>query len=78
MRLWEAETLRVRSSSCMLYDQFETPELYTGAAEYARNIGMLLWCNPVARVFAAKEEGGWGAWGAGAYVVHDVLCMMCC
>ena len=59
MRLWEAETFRVRASSCMLYDQFETPELYSGAAEYARNIGMLLWCNPAARVFAAKEEGRW-------------------
>ena len=57
VHLWEAETMRVRAAACMLYDQFETPELYAAAAEYASNLGVQLWCNPAKRVFAVREDG---------------------
>eukprot|EP00798_Chlamydomonas_sp_ICE-L_P016417 gene16417-22628_t len=59
IRLWEAETLRLRCDACILYDGFETPDLYEGAVEYARSIGVLaLWfAKPLPFLLAAKEEG---------------------
>eukprot|EP00195_Chlamydomonas_chlamydogama_P010376 CAMPEP_0202894508 /NCGR_PEP_ID=MMETSP1392-20130828/3906_1 /ASSEMBLY_ACC=CAM_ASM_000868 /TAXON_ID=225041 /ORGANISM="Chlamydomonas chlamydogama, Strain SAG 11-48b" /LENGTH=534 /DNA_ID=CAMNT_0049579235 /DNA_START=140 /DNA_END=1743 /DNA_ORIENTATION=- len=56
IRLWEAETLRLRASLAVLYDNFETPDLFTRSCEYARNLGVLLWANTTARRFAARDD----------------------
>eukprot|EP00955_Chlamydomonas_euryale_P008496 90399-Chlamydomonas_euryale.AAC.4 len=57
VRLWEAETLRVRYSACVLYEQFETPQLFQNSCEFARNQGHLLWSSHVQGMFAARETG---------------------
>lgn len=57
VRLWEAETTRVRYTPSYMYQNFETRQLYSSAVEYARNQGLMLWSNPEQMMFAAKESG---------------------
>lgn len=52
IKLWEAETVRVRYTECNLYEGFESPALYTGAMQFARSHGALLWSDDVERRFA--------------------------
>ncbi|KAG1673265.1 hypothetical protein FOA52_002545 [Chlamydomonas sp. UWO 241] len=57
VRLWEAETMRVRYAPCFLYEQFETPQLFRNSCEFARNQGHLLWASDDDGMFAARESG---------------------
>lgn len=67
IRLWEVETMRVRYSPGVLYDNFETPQLFFSSLEFANNLGVLLWSSREALMFVAKESGarwrctGWAA-----------------
>ncbi|KAI3435634.1 hypothetical protein D9Q98_001693 [Chlorella vulgaris] len=42
IRLWQQELTRLQMHSAMLYDKFESQELYIGAVEHARQLGALL------------------------------------
>jgi hypothetical protein len=42
IRLWQQELTRLQMHSAMLYDKFESQELYVGAVEHARQLGALL------------------------------------
>lgn len=59
VRLWEAETVRVRYTDCVLYEEFETPQLYESSVSHALNLRVLLWRDDANRKFAARQSGGW-------------------
>lgn len=45
VRLWQADTQRVRHQKAVLYDSFPTLQIYGLAANFARQHGWLLWQN---------------------------------
>jgi transcription initiation factor TFIIH subunit 4 len=55
VRLWEAETMRVRYLPAYLYENFESARLYRASVEYARSQGHLLWSD--GKAFSARESG---------------------
>ena len=58
IRLWEAETMRVRYTPGQLYENFESLELFTESLSFARSQGTLLWAGPPSsRMFVARESG---------------------
>jgi hypothetical protein len=52
---------RVRTTPAMLYDEFETIELYNASLRYARQLGVVLWEGSAApgapKIFAVTQEG---------------------
>ncbi len=62
IRLWEAETQRVRTEGGYMYAEFETQELYTASKDFAAQMGVLLWESSgtsVHKMYAVTSEGGW-------------------
>ncbi|KAL6757496.1 Tfb2-domain-containing protein [Haematococcus lacustris] len=55
VRLWEAETMRMRADPAVFYDNFENPDLFEHALAFTRHLGSLLWSAPTSRAFAARE-----------------------
>lgn len=45
LRLWQQELGRLRAQRSTIYQRFDSPELYAGAVEYARQAGALLFCS---------------------------------
>lgn len=43
LRLWQAERSRLRAQPAAVYSRFESPELFSGAVEFARQAGALLY-----------------------------------
>jgi hypothetical protein len=43
IRLWQADSRRVRQTRAVLYDDFASPVLFQKTAAYARQIGVWLW-----------------------------------
>lgn len=54
VRLWQADTQRVRPVSAAMYDDFETAELFRAARSHARSLGAWLWDQPPAAASAAS------------------------
>ncbi|KAK9806388.1 hypothetical protein WJX72_012519 [[Myrmecia] bisecta] len=55
IRLWQADTMRVRSCEATLYDEFESDDVFGKAAAYARTLMSWLWQDTKKRRFAAKK-----------------------
>lgn len=45
LRLWQQERCRLHAQSATFYAKFDSPQLYTGAVAYARQLGAMLYCN---------------------------------
>ncbi|KAL4458190.1 hypothetical protein ABPG75_013055 [Micractinium tetrahymenae] len=45
LRLWQAERARLRAQPAAIYSRFESPQLFSGAVEFARQAGALLYCS---------------------------------
>lgn len=57
IRLWQAETQRVRHYKAHLYDNFETEQLFRMSAEHARLLGTWLWQDDKNQRLVALSEG---------------------
>ena len=57
VRLWQADTQRVRHQTAVLYDSFPTLQKYGLAASYARQHGWLLWQNDEQGRFVSQASG---------------------
>lgn len=57
IRLWEADARRVRLTPAVLYDQFDTAELFSASLAHARRRGWVMWHDSERRRFLAKWEG---------------------
>ncbi|GAX80863.1 hypothetical protein CEUSTIGMA_g8298.t1 [Chlamydomonas eustigma] len=57
IRLWEAETVRVCFTDSVLYDEFDTPQLYESSVSHASSLRVLLWQDDANRRFAARQSG---------------------
>jgi hypothetical protein len=62
LRLWEQETLRVEPVESVLYEDFETQELYESTLAFAHQKELLLWAPETEGVWimAIKKRGEWG------------------
>jgi len=59
VRLWQADTQRVRHNRAVLYDDFPSTQIFRLAAQKARALGVWLWedsTNGIGRL--AVQEGG--------------------
>jgi len=45
LRLWQQELSRLSAQQARLYHRFESQELYSGAVQYARQLGAHLYSN---------------------------------
>lgn len=57
VRLWQADTQRVRHQKAVLYDSFPTQQVYRLAAVYAQQHGWLLWQNDEQGRFVSQAGG---------------------
>lgn len=57
VRLWQADTQRVRHQKAVLYDSFPTQQIYQLAATFAQNHGWLLWQNDEQGRFVSQAGG---------------------
>lgn len=57
VRLWQADTQRVRHQKAVLYDSFPTLQIYGLAADFARQHGWLLWQNDDQGRFVSQASG---------------------
>ena len=61
LRLWEQETLRVEPTEAVLYEDFESQELYESTLAFAHQKELLLWAPETERVYSMviKKSGKW-------------------
>lgn len=57
VRLWQAETKRVRDFESHLYDNFESERLFVATAGHARLLGTWLWEDPQKQRLVADKRG---------------------
>ncbi|KAL0048027.1 hypothetical protein WJX82_006028 [Trebouxia sp. C0006] len=57
VRLWQADTQRVRHQKAVLYDSFPTKQVYRLAAVFAQQHGWLLWQNDEQGRFVSQAGG---------------------
>ncbi|GAQ85685.1 putative Transcription factor Tfb2 [Klebsormidium nitens] len=55
VRLWERDRNRVQQSRAVLYEEFPSQERFAAVVDYARQVGALLWQNPIERRFVASD-----------------------
>ena len=55
--LWQNELRRLSACPAMLYDRFESEDLYRGTADTAERQGLLLWRDNTARAMAVPAGG---------------------
>ncbi len=59
VRLWQADTMRVRHNRAVLYDDFPSAQVFQLSAQKARTLGVWLWEDPKAGMgrLAVQEAG---------------------
>ena len=57
VRLWQADTQRVRHQKAVLYDSFPSPQIYQLAATFAQQQGWLLWKSDTQGRFVSQAVG---------------------
>ena len=57
MRLWQAQTQRVRSHAAQLYQQFPSTAVWRAAADRAKELGVWLWEHEPSLRLAARADG---------------------
>jgi hypothetical protein len=59
VRLWQADTQRVRHDRALLYDDFPSEQVFRLSAQKARSLGVWLWEDPKAGMgrLAVQECG---------------------
>lgn len=57
IRLWQLELDRIISYDGYLYTDFESYQEYQTVADYAKDIGVLLWQNEKKKMFFVSTEG---------------------
>lgn len=56
LRLWQAERSRLHAQPAAVYSRFESPELFSGAVEFARQAGALLFCSQERQQLAVQSS----------------------
>ncbi|KAK9793768.1 hypothetical protein WJX73_008837 [Symbiochloris irregularis] len=57
MRLWQAQTRRLKSDAAQLYQQFGDVKVWRASVERAKELGIWLWDHEPSRRLAARVEG---------------------